>query len=352
MVGPLGAQVDWRLGTPVEVATVRELPTEPVLDGRLDDGCWTAALPLSRFYAFGFDAVQQGSFPLPAALRTVARLGYTRRGLWLAFDCYDDMSRVRPRLRARDDGDLWTEDSLELYVATATNRLDFRKFTFNALGTQADMQVTSGVLDPTWSDLAWQVKTTLGADRWSAECFFPWTSLGSHPRTGDCLPFGITRFSWTSGKLVAACWGAGMSHPFIYRAGMLLFDVDLAGLLTGIADLESRWRGPTWHLWSGDYLIAVSDAATETRRLLAEVAGVLGDIEFALNLALALPGRDAEAKSLEELRASLKVLVAQPQQEISRETWREANVLLRQARDLRDEVRRDLLLCGSPLAAQ
>jgi len=47
---------------------------------------------------------------------------------------------------------------------------------------------------------------------------------------GDRLVLGVTRFSWTSGKIRGACWGAAMSHPFIYRAGLLIVGRDFAAL--------------------------------------------------------------------------------------------------------------------------
>ncbi|HEY3380045.1 MAG TPA: hypothetical protein VGL77_21430 [Armatimonadota bacterium] len=339
------AQVTQRIGTPVGLYLVQRLSATPKLDGKLDDPCWHACPPLTDFAAFGLNATQQGSFPLPATLRTTVRIGTTDAGLWLGFDCYeDDMTKMKATLQARDAGDLWTEDSIELYFGTDPRQLSYKKYIINALGTQGDERNLSGIVDHSWNDPDWRVKTVRLADRWTAEYFFPWKSLGGQPHAGEMLPLGITRFSWTTGNLVGACWGAAMSNPFIYRAGLLLFDDRFTDTLAQLADLQQRWRGDTWHLWIDNRLLTVTTLAADTRRTLAETTELLGDVRFELSISTGL----ASAKDLEQRCAILEdasvAIAKQPDASFSRATWCHAHDLLEQSQTLRDELRRDLLI--------
>jgi len=340
-VVPCAAQVDPRIGTPVSFLRVPRMAAAPVLDGRLDDPCWEGIPVTEDFAAFGFSMAQQGSFPAPASLRTAMRAGATAEGVWLGLDCYEpDMGKVRGELVARDAGALWTEDSIELYFGTDPRHMSFNKYIVNILGTQGDERAVNGVVDHAWNDFRWKARTARLADRWTAEYFFPWECIGGPRAAGETVALGVTRFSWGTGKIVGACWGAAMSNPFIYRAGVLLIEDDLAGLLARVAAGQDRRRGATWHTWAGDRLVTVTTVAADVKRVLAEAAEAAGDARHEIRRLEGAPGPYAER--LAAVGRDLRALEARTEP-VGRREWLAANDLLLRARAVRAEIRRDLL---------
>lgn len=334
-------QVDWDIGTPVEIYEVQRMPKSPVLDGRLTDAAWEGIDPTGDFYAFG-SKEKLGSFPPLSTLRTAMRVGVTDEGLWLGFDCHqEEMEKVRPEIRARDSVDLWREASIELYFTTGWRELTFRKFTINALGTRADLMFEGGVYRHGWNDNGWRVRTRRHDDRWTAELFFPWSSLGGRVEPGGIVNLGVTRFSWTTGGLVGAGWGAGMSNPYIHRAGHLLIADRLTTPLKRIGRMQKRWRGPTWHTWQGEYLITVTTGKEAVERSIEQVGSVLQEVRLEL---AELSGDKKHVEMQKKLDELLSVRDRLRSRAPSRESWREAKLLLERARMLKAKLRIALLV--------
>lgn len=326
------AQVDWRIGTPVEIYEVRSLDATPALDGKLDDAAWEGVRATDQFYDY-MAPTKIGSFPPLATIRTVMRIGSTVKGLWMGFDCYAQMDKVKADIVARDNGDIWTEPCIELYVGEDWREVSFRKFIVNVLGTQTDLRKYRGVLNEQWNDMNWRVATHRHEDRWSAELFFPWSSLGGKPEKGAMLPLGVTRFSWTTGRIVGACWGAAMSNPYIYRSGQLLIEEDLTDKITQLARRQERWRGDTWHLWVDDRMITITTLDAELERVRHDAEGILADISF---LAAENPLSDPVDTELRKLRETFaKVLQDAP----TRNTWAATARLVEKLRHFRDRLR-------------
>lgn len=149
---------------------VRALPAGQAisLDGRLDEPAWEQA-------EYG------GMVPLKAdraVVHTTVRLLWTPGTVYVGFDCREPaMDRLYVTERQHDDGDMWKDAGVELFINPSGDRTDYRHFMINALGNVADAACrrTGGV--ETASDYAWNseavVKTWRGEDRWQAEVALP-----------------------------------------------------------------------------------------------------------------------------------------------------------------------------------
>src|SRR5258708_18453409 len=91
----LWAAADVAAPAPPHVSAVRT-PTPPVIDGRIDDQVWKAAVPADQF-------VQQ--WPAegkPPSEKTTLRILYDDQAIYAAFECEQLHSPIRPRLTRRD----------------------------------------------------------------------------------------------------------------------------------------------------------------------------------------------------------------------------------------------------------
>ncbi|NPV49328.1 MAG: carbohydrate-binding family 9-like protein [Armatimonadetes bacterium] len=142
------------------------LPTAsaPVIDGKLSDACWQSAA-----VADGFRDTWNGG---PVTVQTEARLLADDTCLYAGFRCAEPrMADVRARATAHD-GEVWLEDSVELFVAGAARR------------PYAHLIVSSAgvVLDERNQDAAaWDpgaaVAVSRGDNYWMVEMAIPWAKL-------------------------------------------------------------------------------------------------------------------------------------------------------------------------------
>lgn len=149
---------------------VRPLPEggEIVLDGRLDDPAWEAAEYV-------------GMVPLKtdrAVVRTAVRLLWTPSTLYVGFDCEEPaMDRLYVTERAADDGDMWKDAGVELFLNPSADRTHYHHFMINALGNLADAACRRLGGVEMESDYSWNsgavVKTWRGEDAWQAELALP-----------------------------------------------------------------------------------------------------------------------------------------------------------------------------------
>ena len=158
-----------------QIAVIPRLPPGAglVVDGRLDEPAWEAAADLG-LVALGDQAV----------------LVHTRvRGLWddgqlyLGFDCEEPRTgdlNVSPR--AHDDGAVWQDSSVEIFLDPEGRRQDYRQLIVNAAGSLSDARL---VFEPRSQDWAWEsaarVGTSVEAGRWVAELAIPAAALGPLP---------------------------------------------------------------------------------------------------------------------------------------------------------------------------
>lgn len=291
------------IGMPVGIHEAARFTGAWQIDGRLDEPGWRDLTPQTRFYAFS----TPGTGPSPAGtdLETVFFCGYTDDGILLGIECLEkSMDRLRDNIRGRDDGSLWTDDCVEIYIAPLPRRdLGFHKFIVNSSGTVCDaVNRAEGSVDTTWNDAGWQAGTSKKADRWQLEAFFPWSSVGMSRRPESGIALGLCRFSYTTGSFRGASWGPGMGFPFIDKAGMVFFDRGFISRIGASADELTHIHGPSWYAETDGGIVSYVDKQAAIRSLGKDVRDAWAETAFLLGLLPASAARDGLSKTLDGLR--------------------------------------------------
>ncbi|MBT3375431.1 MAG: DUF4838 domain-containing protein [Lentisphaerae bacterium] len=149
---------------------VRALPADQqvTLDGRMDEPAWAHA-------EYG------GMVPLKAdgvAVHTTVRLLWTPETVYVGFDCQEPaVDRLYATERERDDGDMWKDAGVELFVNTSGDRANYRHIMVNALGNVSDSSCSRVGGVKIKGDYAWNttaaIKVWHGEDCWQAEVALP-----------------------------------------------------------------------------------------------------------------------------------------------------------------------------------
>jgi hypothetical protein len=156
------------------VPTARCVRTKqpPTLDGRPDDACWAAAPPLGSFVDINRQA--------PSRWPTTVRLLYDDRNLYAAFECSEsEPATIIGQIRD-DDGEVWRDDSVELFFDPTAEQQTYQHYVANVLGVRNPKAP------------AWQAKTGRTATGWTAEIAIPLAALG-RPSPGDLWLFDACR---------------------------------------------------------------------------------------------------------------------------------------------------------------
>jgi len=240
------------------VATVRPLPAgaAPVIDGKLDDACWAAAQPLCLVPLDGDKRLVQ----------TEVRTLWTPGTLYIGFDCEEPHpDTLYLAERPRDDGDMWKDASVEVFLNPSSDRRNYVQFVVNANGVVTDYRDRIVQGTQTESDRSWncnvRAAATRGTDRWQVELAIPVSEIADTALAADAM--WVVNFC-RSRNLSGAAQGENQLYtwsPFLRRSfhdlpnmGRLRFAApdrpDAKGILDSGSfepDLKSRMIGQ-WYL--------------------------------------------------------------------------------------------------------
>ena len=111
--------------------------------------------------------------------------------LYVGFDCEEPaVDRLYVSDRERDDGDMWKDAGVELFLNPSGDRTEYRHIMVNALGAVADASCRRVGGVKTESEYGWNsaavIRTWRGTDRWQAEVAVPADeSIGRQLQAGD-----------------------------------------------------------------------------------------------------------------------------------------------------------------------
>lgn len=151
---------------------IRYLGSPPVIDGDLSDAVWQDA---GRFDSFIETSPAKNT---PAAIRTLAFLGYDDSALYIAFRCDDPRVSILRAPFVQRDAVLGTDDNLAVFIDTRGDRRSAYEFRVNPRGIQADAVYNdlTGTEDFA-HDFAYDSAARIDSGGWTAELRIPFSSL-------------------------------------------------------------------------------------------------------------------------------------------------------------------------------
>ena len=192
----LGAEEDFRPPTVAAVA----VDAPPAIDGKLDDACWDEAIEVTGFHVFGKGA--------PAKYPTAMRLVTSGESLYLGVRCAKGKPPFKFVETARmRDGDVFRDDSIEVFLQPDPSVLKYYQFVVNPLGNRYDGTGRDRSWDGRWEAAA--VKTKTG---WSLELAIPFATLrAGPPKPNETWGFSIVRNELAGRE--SSCW-ADLTESF------------------------------------------------------------------------------------------------------------------------------------------
>jgi hypothetical protein len=158
--------------------------TPPRIDGRLDDACWQGAPLVAKFL--------RNDGKGPAVQQTRAWAVYDGKALYLAFDCLESEPKTIISLVDRDGGEVWRDDSVEVFLDRAHDHQGADHYVVNVAGRKTPPGGPSTMLRaaPSLSRGGWQAATTRTEKGWTVEVAIP---LSAAPKPGDIWGINLCR---------------------------------------------------------------------------------------------------------------------------------------------------------------
>lgn len=154
---------------PPPVLTATRTAAPLTLDGKLDEADWARAVPSDTF------TQQYPQEAAPPTERTVVRVLYGERALYVGIDCTQATTPVVARLTRRDR--VTAADRVTVDISSRGDGLTAFHFGVNAAGVLDDgIYFDDRVYSGDW-DENWQAATDIRADGWSVELLIPFQVL-------------------------------------------------------------------------------------------------------------------------------------------------------------------------------
>lgn len=283
----------------VTLYDVRRAEEAPNIDGRLDDACWQGKPAITEM------VLRDAATRKRARVQTRTVLTYDEKALYLAIRMDEPNPEGLKKNIAKYDGQLWWDDSVEVYIEPGSSHRRYFKFMSNPLGTRADWQARStpmGFKLLEWgTGTDWEVEPFIGEDFWSLEFRFPWSDLETAPpEPGDLWTFEIVRFRYAApgGGHEYSAWNRGARHSAPRNFGNVIFSGSTSEIERVFSEKLRPVFGGNMKVYGDRGVITfrtypeIQDRKTsEARELLAEIDRRIGT----------LPG-GPEAKTVEALK--------------------------------------------------
>jgi len=226
VVDPLAAQTPADEGGDGDLVDLIALPLvigdEINMDGRLDEGVWERAIPITDFTT---QEPVEGGVP---SERTEIRVVYDEDAIYIGAMLYDDPERVLA-FQKRRDGFLSADDRFMWILDTFQDGRTGYFFETNALGVMGDALIAGGGGGGgrAWDGI-WRVQTASRPDGWSLEIQIPFRTLNFDP-TSDAWGINFQRTIRSRNEEIL--WRG-------YRRNQSLREPIHAGRLTGLRGMS------------------------------------------------------------------------------------------------------------------
>lgn len=214
------------------------IQTAPVVDGKLDDGCWQGVPAVTGFLTIDSDE--------PAAQQSFGYLCFDDDRLYVGVKCLLPAG-VTPKGEVRPhDANVFRDEIIEVMIAPGTAGTSYYQLVISAYGATFDAMRSGGgaaeddAWNGEWTGAAWYTD-----GYWSAELAIPFYGLALPPDVGSEWRINLCREAKTPGVLSAI----GLHGAFN--------DVSRFRRLTGVTADFARLR------WGAGPAVAVVDTAAE-----------------------------------------------------------------------------------------
>jgi len=180
---------------PAKEVVCYSLSAAPVMDGKVEgDKAWKN-IPASdgKFFIFG----SEGEI---SQKKTYFRTGYNADAIFIAVECEEPDTKYLSAVM-KDERELWTEDSVEVFIGQPGLESEYNQFIANAIGSRYN-----GIAKTQLATMDWEVKTATGNKMWSAEIRIPFKTLKGTPKKGARWSFNVCRNICTSAPALSTSW--------------------------------------------------------------------------------------------------------------------------------------------------
>ncbi|NLO74544.1 MAG: hypothetical protein GX100_10640 [candidate division WS1 bacterium] len=208
----------------VSLYDVRRAEVPPVIDGQLDEACWQGQPVITNMVLRGEKT------RVPAQVQTQTTIVYDEQALYVGIFMEEPNPAGLRKNLTKVNGDLWWDDSVEVYLETGCTHERYVKLMSTPLGTRGSWQTKItpfGVRMSEWGAGAeWTVAPFIGEAFWSLEFRIPWTDLEvTPPEPGTLWTFEIVRFRYAEGggKHEYSSWNVGAVYSRPASFGNMMF---------------------------------------------------------------------------------------------------------------------------------
>jgi hypothetical protein len=194
----------------------------PVIDADLSDPAWAKAAIIDNF-------TQRQPNPYePATERTVVRILYDENNLYFSFYNYDSNPNQIVIRNMQRDGQVYTSDSVMLYLDPGQTRRNAYNFEIGASGGRTDQLELNNTEELTEWNTIFEARARVVQDGWVAEFAIPFKSLSYEPGQ-TTWGFDVARRIYHKNERV---------HWSGFNPALDFTDVSMSGDLVGIENVS------------------------------------------------------------------------------------------------------------------
>ncbi|MCP4572803.1 MAG: carbohydrate binding family 9 domain-containing protein [bacterium] len=169
VLGAGSAMAQWQ-ATYLPTLDISRVQGEIEIDGLVDDAGWRTAAIATHF------AEHQPGDQIQPPFRTVVRVAYDDRNLYVAFECFDeDPSQIRASFTRRDQ--INADDNVLIAIDTFGDAMSAYEIGCNPYGIQTDFLYSSSGGEDSSYDLIFTTAARITDQGWQAEFSIPFSSL-------------------------------------------------------------------------------------------------------------------------------------------------------------------------------
>lgn len=139
----------------------------PVIDGKISKGEWNKAVKYSKF-------ISTGKKDDPAE-KSTAWFGYDKNRVYATFKCYESKPKSMKAAYKQRDGNIWMDDSVELFLDVNRKKGGYYHFIVNSQGAVFDQFCIPGEVGAKadWNASGIKIATGKGNGFWTVEFSVP-----------------------------------------------------------------------------------------------------------------------------------------------------------------------------------